>query len=84
MSDSIRTYTNPVYSGYFADPFAWGYQGVYYAIGTGAAEAEGEIDAIDQSRVFPMLCSDDFVTWQFAGNALLRPDPALGDNFWAP
>jgi len=26
---------------------------------------------------------DDF-TWHFAGNALLRPDPALGDNFLAP
>lgn len=81
---SIRTYTNPVYNGYFADPFVWEHQGVYYAIGTGAAEAEGEVDEIGERRVFPLLRSEDFVNWEFAGNALLRPDPILGDNFWAP
>lgn len=80
----MRTYTNPVYNGYFADPFVWKYKGVYYAIGTGPAEAEGQVDEIGKRLVFPLLRSDDFVNWQFAGNALLRPDPALGDNFWAP
>ena len=89
-----RTYTNPVYKGYFADPFVWEHQGVYYAIGTGAKEAEGQVDEIadavradrstDELRIFPLLRSDDFLTWHFAGNALLRPDPTLGDNFWAP
>lgn len=79
-----RTYTNPVYNGYFADPFVWEHQGVYYAIGTSAAEAEGEVDEIGERRVFPLLRSDDFVNWHFAGSALLRPDPALGDSFWAP
>ncbi len=88
-----RTYTNPVYRGYFADPFVWEYQGVYYAIGTGAAEAEGQVEEIadaahtnstDELRVFPLLRSEDFLNWQSAGNALLRPDSALGDNFWAP
>ena len=78
------TYTNPVYSGYFADPFVWEHQGIYYAIGTGAAEAEGEVDELGEQCVFPLLRSDDFAHWHFAGNALLRPDPALGDNFWAP
>lgn len=80
----MKTYTNPVYNGYFADPFVWKHQGVYYAIGTGPAEAEGQVDEIGKRRVFPLLRSDDFVNWEFAGNALLRPDPALGDNFWAP
>jgi len=79
-----RTYTNPVYPGYFADPFVWLHQGVYYAIGTGPAEAEGQVDEIGKQRVFPLLRSDDLVNWQFTGNALQRPDPALGDNFWAP
>lgn len=78
------TYTNPVYPGYFADPFVWKYQDVYYAIGTGAAEAEGEVDEIERRCVFPLLRSDDFLHWHDAGNALLRPDPALGNNFWAP
>ncbi|HEY9620476.1 MAG TPA: glycoside hydrolase family 43 protein [Crinalium sp.] len=80
----MKTYTNPVYDGYFADPFVWNYQGVYYAIGTGAAEAAGQVEEIGKQRVFPLLRSDDFLNWQFTGNALLRPDAALGDNFWAP
>lgn len=79
-----QSYTNPVYQGYFADPFVWKYQGVYYAIGTGPAEAQGQVEEIGKRRVFPLLRSDDLVNWHFAGNALLRPDPALGDNFWAP
>ncbi len=84
VNETRRIYTNPVYPGYFADPFVWEYQGVYYAIGTGSAEAEGQVDEIDLERVFPLLRSDDFVNWKNAGNALLRPDAALGDNFWAP
>lgn len=80
----MSMYTNPVYPGYFADPFVWQHQGVYYAIGTGPAEAAGQVDETHQSRVFPLLQSDNLVNWQFVGNALLRPDAALGDNFWAP
>lgn len=80
----MLTYTNPVYKGYFADPFVWEFEGVYYAIGTGAAEAEGMVDQIAKLRVFPLLRSFDFVNWDFVDNALLRPDPSLGDNFWAP
>ncbi|TAF09895.1 MAG: glycoside hydrolase [Nostocales cyanobacterium] len=88
----MLTYTNPVYKGYLADPFVWQYQGVYYAIGTGAAEAAGTIDEIadtpnfdpNKLRVFPLLRSFDFVNWDDVGNALPRPDPALGNNFWAP
>ncbi|MEH2213205.1 glycoside hydrolase family 43 protein [Nostoc sp.] len=89
----MQTYTNPVYKGYFADPFVWQHEGIYYAIGTGAAEAEGTVDEIadapnvnsnHKSCVFPLLRSFDFVNWDYVGNALQRPDPALGDNFWAP
>ena len=80
----MKTYTNPVYPDYFADPFVWQHQGVYYAIGTGPAEAAGQVNERQQRRVFPLLQSDDLINWRFSGNALLRPDPALGDNFWAP
>lgn len=80
----MTTYTNPVYNGYFADPYVWKHQGVYYAIGTGPAEAQGQVEEIGSRLVFPMLRSDDLVNWQFALNALVRPDPALGNNFWAP
>ncbi|MBM0744218.1 glycoside hydrolase family 43 protein [Phormidium sp. CLA17] len=78
------TYTNPVYPEYFADPFVWQHQGVYYAIGTGPAEAAGQVNGGEQQRVFPLLQSDNLINWQPAGNALQRPDSALGDNFWAP
>ena len=39
--ETTRTYTNPVYSGYFADPFVWRHKGEYYAVGTGTVEASG-------------------------------------------
>jgi beta-xylosidase len=81
---AAQTYTNPVYPGYLADPFVWRHQGVYYAIGTGPTEAVGQADEMAQSRVFPLLWSDDLINWQPAGRALLHPDPALGDHFWAP
>lgn len=80
----MKTYTNPVYPEYFADPFVWRYQDVYYAIGTGPAEAAGEVDEINEQRVFPLLRSANLTDWQFIGKALERPDPTLGDNFWAP
>ena len=87
-----RTYTNPVYSGYFADPFMWKVKDEYYAVGTGPLEAGGQFTRAEelsstlqvQMRVFPLLRSDDFVTWHGVSGALLRPDPALGETFWAP
>jgi beta-xylosidase len=81
---ATQTYTNPVYPDYFADPFVWQHQGTYYAIGTGPAEAAGEVSELDQPRIFPLLTSDNLINWHFAGRALLRPDSQLGDNFWAP
>src|SRR3954447_15978118 len=84
---AARTYTNPVYPDYFADPFVWEHRGVYYAVGTGAREAAGDVAAAGppgRGRVFPLLRSDDFVTWRPLGAALVRPDPALGHSFWAP
>ena len=75
-----QTHLNPVYGGYFADPFVWKYRDTYYAIGTGALEASGATIG----KIFPVLQSADFSQWQFASSALVRPDPALGANFWAP
>jgi beta-xylosidase len=70
----------PVYAEYFADPFVWEHGGEYFAIGTGEREAAGH----PSEMVFPLLRSKDFVKWQRAGRALLRPDHSLGTNFWAP
>jgi len=75
-----QTHTNPVYGSYFADPFVWKFQDVYYAIGTGELEANGQ----SVGKVFPVLQSTDFFQWTFASSAMLRPDSRLGENFWAP
>ncbi len=73
-------HTNPVYGSYFADPFVWRYEQIYYAIGTGELEATGRT----LGKVFPLLQSSDFYQWQSAGSALVRPEPSLGKDFWAP
>jgi beta-xylosidase len=73
-------HVNPVYGSYFADPFVWKWQDLYYAIGTGALEASGQT----VGKIFPLLQSSDFFQWQFASSAMLRPDPSLGTHFWAP
>ena len=85
-------YTNPVYAGYMADPFVWRHNADYYAVGTGPAEAAGEIADAEQAasamlgrfRIFPLLQSDDLVNWRHTLGALTPPDPALGDTYWAP
>jgi beta-xylosidase len=74
------THINPVYGSYFADPFVWKHQGIYYAIGTGASEANGQ----PLGKIFPILQSNDFFQWQFASGALVRPERSLGSHFWAP
>lgn len=80
----MATYTNPVHDGYFADPFVWQHEGIYYAIGTGDTEAAGAVEDMNESLIFPLLQSVDFGNWQSAGHALIRPDPTLGTHYWAP
>ena len=80
LPNAVKLHANPVYAGYMADPFAWQHGRNYYAIGTGHADAEGQT----VGKAFTVLQSADFNTWQFAANALLHPDPALGNYFWAP
>lgn len=77
-------YTNPVYRGYFADPFVWWTGEEYCAIGTGSEEAAGDVAGGNEPTVFPTLRSRDLVHWEPAGRALVRADPALGDTYWAP
>lgn len=74
-------YQNPLTEAYFADPFVWCHGDLYFAVGTGeaAAQARGR-----QASVFPLMTSPDLVHWTPAGHALIRPDPQLGDTFWAP
>src|SRR5688572_22580473 len=78
------TYVNPVYGEYFADPFVWRHDGVYYAIGTGPREAEGVTGSSSVAQIFPLLCSADLRSWEPLGSALVRPAAELGSSFWAP
>ena len=75
-------YQNPVFADYFADPFVWRVGNEYFAVGTGREEAVG----VDETAgwVFPLLHSRDLAHWSRVGEALERPDPALGDTYWAP
>jgi beta-xylosidase len=79
MSSTV-TAPCPVYPEYFADPYVWEHKGEFFAIGTGEREATGD----PSEMIFPVLRSRDLVKWERAGRALLRPDHALGNNFWAP
>ena len=71
----------PVYDDYFADPFVWKHGGLYYAVGTGPAEAAGTADA---PRAVPLLRSSDLRRWKFVHHALVHPGAALGGEIWAP
>jgi arabinan endo-1,5-alpha-L-arabinosidase len=72
---ALRRYQNPVYQGYFADPYVLPFQGRYLAYGTGS---------IIDGRVFEVLESADLVAWTRVGGALEAIDPALGTDCWAP
>lgn len=77
-----RRYKNPVWPGYFADPFVLRWRNAYFAYGTGEP-AERDPTATGAS-VFTILRSHDLVAWERVG-AALAPDPAEQRNaFWAP
>jgi beta-xylosidase len=69
----VATYTNPVYDGYFADPFILGHGGRYYAYGTAPLP----------ERTVPALESDDLVHWRELGD-VLQPLPGRTVSYWAP
>ena len=68
-----------LYDGYFADPFVLRTGEGYVAYGTCPEPAED-----DDGREFVVLMSDDLLTWRCHGGALVRADPALGTDYWAP
>jgi beta-xylosidase len=72
-----RTHRNPVYDEYFADPFVFRHDKEYFAVGTAPPRSGA-------SEVLPLLRSEDLFSWRALGHALVRPDPALGDTYWAP
>jgi GH43 family beta-xylosidase len=81
----------PTYPGYFADPFVWRHDDIWYAVGTGALEAHSEagraaeaLTAAGTPGVFLLLRSKDFVQWTPVGSALELLPPEFGNTYWAP
>lgn len=79
---------NPVWPGYFADPFVLRWRDEYFAYGTGetlerAATPRGS-DGPDEARAFRILRSRNLARWEPAGAALPVPAERAGDAFWAP
>ncbi len=70
------TFTNPVYPGYFADPFVLRVDDRYFAYGTNNAE--------ESSRAFEILESPDLVHWSSVGRALAAVDGLDARDHWAP
>jgi arabinan endo-1,5-alpha-L-arabinosidase len=66
----------PIYDGYFADPFLTHFGGEYVAYGSGNPEVP--------VRGFEVLHSPDLREWTSAGLVFSGADPALGDAYWAP
>ena len=80
------TYQNPVWPGYFADPFVLRNGDAYYAYGTGEGlERDPAAPASSGAgRAFKILRSRDLVTWEPAGAALSVPPDKADHSFWAP
>lgn len=85
----VRTFTNPVADGYFADPFVLRFGETWYAYGTGYQGDAAAVD--DHNRVFEARRSRDLVHWETLGCVLEPPDglpeperPGEHREFWAP
>src|SRR4051812_6372756 len=62
------SYKNPVWPGYFADPFVLRWRGAYFAYGTGATAGRAKAET---PCVFEVLHSPDLVQWESLGAALV-------------
>ena len=70
-----RMYRNPVYDGYFADPYVLRVEDQYVAYGTGS---------VVDGRCFEVLASTDLAEWRRVGGALAPIPAELGTDCWAP
>jgi beta-xylosidase len=74
MPTTSKTYCNPVYDGYFADPYVLRDGNRYLAYGTGS---------VVDGRMFEVLESTDLASWRRVGGAL-EPADDPGTDYWAP
>jgi len=77
-SHSVKTYTNPVYSGSMPDPSVIYHEGFYYAFGTTGDKRKAD------GRIFTVLRSPDLVDWSGLGGALVPPSDDRRYLYWAP
>ncbi len=75
-TQSALSYINPVFAEYFADPFAFRYQGLYYAVGTSGTD--------DQDSVFQILRSENLIDWTPLGYAMPKLEGFAEGCYWAP
>lgn len=75
MADAA-TFSNPVYQGYFADPFVLRHDNLYYAYGTNNVE--------HADSAFEVLRSVDLVHWTPLGRALPPVEGLAVEDHWAP
>ncbi|HET6385323.1 MAG TPA: family 43 glycosylhydrolase [Armatimonadota bacterium] len=69
------TYTNPLNPRSFADPFVLKWNGRYYGYATGDPK---------DGRVFPMMTSNDLVSWTPVEGAMIPLDDRSAHQYWAP
>ena len=74
-------YTNPVWQGYFADPFVLRAGETYFAYGTGESNAHR---TPGQPSMFEVLESSDLSHWSSAGPALVPSVDTISNAYWAP
>ncbi len=74
-------FQNPVLATYFADPFCFFHEGMFYAVGTGRDEADA---CAVTGNVVPMVKSRDLQHWERVGHVLKQVKEEEGGCFWAP
>lgn len=74
-------YTNPVWPGYFADPFVLRVGDTYYAYGTGT---ELDRDRRDRPAAFSVLRSTTLTHWEHIGGVLPTRPGEEARAYWAP
>lgn len=77
----MHSFQNPVYPAYFADPFCFAHDGLFYAVGTGKDEADA---CPVTGNVIPMIKSHDLRIWSPVGHVLAQPDEEKNGFYWAP
>jgi beta-xylosidase len=74
------TDAEPVWPGYFADPFVLRSGAAYYAYGTAGPDERGTACGTH----FQVLRSGDLRSWSALGHALEEPEDLRGYAYWAP